>query len=490
MLLACGVSALALTPALAKSSAPSPAPAKPDFVSSAASEQTLTLYLDGAVVEETRAIACKAGDNVVELQSIPAQYQPQTLMLESYKGPANGDFQLDTVTHQAPNMNAAGALTKSIGQTVTVVEAGPNGATTKVTGKLQSVSSGQLMIEEADGTHIIYSTQDVKVGKAATNGMSANASLSLNVNCSAPGTYKIKILFQARGWDWHPTDSVVYDPKTKTITTFDASVAITNSSGAAYNQVDVNLIPGGLAGQSYGGRAVPAAAPQFKTNADAGPGGAAVENVGEQKMYTAPTKLTIAPGQSQQVRLFHSSNVPVIPEYIFDASSGYGTTTKAGLVLNTVNDAAHNLGKPLPSGDLRIYVADSSGALKLMPTSRDNATLPEVSTGQDFCINMGATSDIKGESAINAVDQKDPTNQNQILSRTETFTVTLHNYKDTDTQVTVNSGRSSTGTTVVSNAGDATLVNKDGNWVAHVNVPKGGETTVTFSVKTVYATNN
>lgn len=483
MLLACAVSALALAPAVsAPASPPAAASAQqtPDYVSVSAKSQTLTLYLDGAVVEETRSLDCKDGPNVMQLQGMPAQYKPQTLLLESVAGPANGKFELDAVAYQAPNLNVEGLLSKSIGKQITVIT-GSAGGTVQVSGTLLNVSNGELIIQETDHTAIVPVTEYVGLDKTTPDGMSPTASLTLNAKCGGAGSYTIKILYQTGGLSWHPTHSIVYDPQTGTIKTFDSSVAITNNSGAAFNNVIVNMIAGDLpAGDQYHGRAMPAA---MLNSAPGGAPEAAVpagsfQSVGEQKMYTAPAPLSIAPGQMQQVPLFQAANVPVKQEYVFDASYAAGNE-QATLLLHLVNDSQHHLGKPLPAGELRIYEMDKSGALQLMPTS---ARLQELAANEPFTINMGASSDIKGETLLNEVDQHDA--KGNITARIETFQVTLHNYKSTDTKVTVSTGRDAKSAQVVSST--TTLhADKDGTLTSTVTVPKNGSVTVTFTLKTV-----
>ena len=81
------------------------------------------------------------------------------------------------------------------------------------------------------------------------------------------------------------------------------------------------------------------------------------EQLGDLKLYTVPQRTTVAALQMKQTRLVEQHAVPF--ERIYKASInaiGYGEqdSVSAVAVLRTVNDKAHNLGLPLPSGSFLI----------------------------------------------------------------------------------------------------------------------------------------
>ena len=81
------------------------------------------------------------------------------------------------------------------------------------------------------------------------------------------------------------------------------------------------------------------------------------EQLGDLKLYTVPQRTTVAALQMKQTRLVEQHAVPF--ERIYKASINaisYGEQESVGAVamLRTVNDKAHNLGLPLPSGSFLI----------------------------------------------------------------------------------------------------------------------------------------
>jgi len=90
------------------------------------------------------------------------------------------------------------------------------------------------------------------------------------------------------------------------------------------------------------------------------------EQLGDLKLYRVPERTTVSGRQSKQVRLLDRAAVPVTLVYraTLDRREAGGSFA-ARRVLRTVNDAAHHLGLPLPSGGLAVFASQHGERLLL-----------------------------------------------------------------------------------------------------------------------------
>jgi hypothetical protein len=115
------------------------------------------------------------------------------------------------------------------------------------------------------------------------------------------------------------------------------------------------------------------------------------EQLGDLKLYRVPDRTTVASRQSKQVRLLDRSSIPISRVYGADlAADENAVSAPAHLLLRTMNDAAHHLGLPLPSGRVAVFaVRDGATLLQHESNVRDLAVDEEVE------IDMGESSDVQ-----------------------------------------------------------------------------------------------
>jgi hypothetical protein len=164
---------------------------------------------------------------------------------------------------------------------------------------------------------------------------------------------------------------------------------------------------------------------------------AAVESVGERKVFRIPGKVTVGDGQSRQLPLFDGVNVAVEHEYFVPAAQYYGEPsngfTPVGARLKLKNCSEHNLGAPLPGGTVKVLQRNSEGKLQLTA----NATIRELAKDEQFEIALGTASDVKFERvlaratavAANPNIRLRP-NQQAPEYQDQEFEVRVHNFKD------------------------------------------------------------
>jgi len=377
-----------------------------NLVRSSEGENTvLTVYQGFGVVQQSRPLHLKDGANEIQLQGMPQQYIPSTLVVLDFQG--IGSFTLGPVSYQQANFTSAAILAKSVGKRVNLKVRSNSGRQRAIEGTLQAVLSDQLLIQKTNEKVALVRFQDMEETElldGLPEGLNEKAHLAVSALTDSAGSYSVRILFRTGGLGWNANHNAVYDENAGRLTRFDSSVFVTNNSGASYHDAELHLLAGnigqaqqdfGLESAGGGMRMMAAAAPKrFNVRQ------ATAQTVGEHKLYSAPAKVTLLEGESLQVPLFQAHDVPVTREYFLPARNPYQGYQQEGeglspvsIRLKLVNDLEHKLGNPLPAGEVSIYQPDASGTLQLT----GSASLDHVTTGEAFGLTIGTSTDIKAE---------------------------------------------------------------------------------------------
>lgn len=449
-------------------------------VTQAANAVDITVFGDGfAQVEETRQVKLNAGRNQIQLNGVAGKYRADSLRIIDVKG--NGTFTYKSATYQPANLTAERILELSVGQTVTAT-VGSGATARQVTGTLTSVRGGQAIITAGDGTTYLTGTGDIAVPKLPA-GLSATASLTIEANVSAAGTYDLHFLYETEGLSWSAKHSAIYNDDNRKLESFETTVNVVNQSGTSFENANLWLLSGAVRG---GGRVQVAS---YARSADAmemaAPGGAPVESVGERKVYRITDRVTLGDGQSRQIPLFTGKDVPVEHEYFLPANSYvYDSGTGAQPVnvrLRVKNCDEHGLGTPLPAGLVKIYQRNSEKKLQLTASTN----VKELARDEVFELNIGTSSDVKAERNLTKASQPQPaprTNPNQPVYQDQEYEVTVHNFKtgkavDVVVEVAVPAEQQSVQPLTRKNANQA-------NGTVHAEPGKKGTLTYTLKVRT------
>lgn len=377
-----------------------------NLVRSSEGENTvLTVYQGFGVVQQTRPLHLKDGANEIQLQGMPQQYIPSTLVVLDFQGV--GSFTLGPVSYQQANFTSAAILAKSVGKKLNLKVRSNSGRQRSIQGTLQAVLSDQLLIQKDNEKVALVRFQDMEETElldGLPEGLNEKAHLAVAALAESAGSYSVRILFRTAGLGWSANHNAVYDENAGKLTRFDSSVFVTNNSGAAYHDAELHLLAGNIGQQDFGGglesagggmRMLAAAAPKRHSIRQA-----TAQTVGEHKLYSAPAKVTLLEGESLQVPLFQAHDVPVTREYFLPARSPYQGYNQEGeglspvsIRLKLVNDTEHKLGNPLPAGEVSIYQPDASGTLQLT----GSASLDHVTVGEAFGLTIGTSTDLKAE---------------------------------------------------------------------------------------------
>jgi hypothetical protein len=380
------------------------------FQSEGADDIALTVYQSGglAVVREQRQVRLSKGANQVYLEGLPTQYQLNSLVVLDYEGA--GELTLGPVSYRAANLDKARVLQASVGKPVTVTLTGNNGRVSNVGGTLRAVLGNELAVERSDNHRLMIVPSSQVELKELPAGLSSTPSLMMAPHASAEGDYTVGLLYEAGGLAWAARYFAFYDEKTNKLTRLEASVALTNRSGARFAHARVQLLAAsnyaqyadsyGLEMAGGGARLMAQGAPMPKRAMAAR--AASVESVGDVKMYPLEQRVTIADGETQQVTLMLAKDVPVKREYFlgagsYDAATGEDPEKLPVYVrLRLENKAESNLGAALPDGEVSILQPDSTGA----PQKTFSTRLDAVAQGESFKLEFGPSADVKAQRVL------------------------------------------------------------------------------------------
>jgi len=363
----------------------------------------LTAYQGGAaIVRERRDVTLPAGRQQLNLAGLPEQYVPGSLTVVRVVG--EGKFTLGPTSFRPANLNQSTILLGAIGTTITLFEQTPAGPS-PVKGTLRNIIGNQAILETDSGSVLVLPLgQKFELADGLPAGLTSVASLLMEPTVAKEGQFGIHILYESEGLTWQPRYEAFYDAKRKLLTRLACYVDLTNNSGGKLASATYKLIagvnPGGHRPVAKRAMARAQAAPMAASfegvaggAADFAMESAAVESVGEQKMYTLPGELAVDNGETKTATLVFAENVPVTPEYYLGAGGHYATVDKdedlpklpVHVRLRAKNDKESNLGTALPPADVRVLEPDSQGALQKTDSSY---VRQHVSTNEPFSLDL------------------------------------------------------------------------------------------------------
>ncbi len=255
-------------------------------------------------------------------------------------------------------------------------------------------------------------------------------------------------------------------------------VTITNHSGAAYKNAQLQLVAGELhrvyeAGGTLGGlremKAADQAAPQF-----------AQEALAEYHLYTLERRTILNNNETKQISLLSSSGIRI--EKVFEVDGQqfyYHNAQRPGqpfkdpvqVRIKFKNAEANALGMPLPAGTVRVYQGDSKGRVQFIGEDHIDHTPKD------------ETLDLHIGNAFDVIEERKQTDF-QILGRNiyeMAFEIRLRNHKPQPITVEVNEPI----------GGDWRIIESSFKWdktaafAARFNVPveANGESVLTYRVR-------
>lgn len=352
-----------------------PTPISQDAVKSL----NITVYNNGlGLIKDTRSVPFKKGENILSFQGVSAQIQPETALFTG-RGlkVREQNFYFDLLSRES-------LLQKFMGKDVQVIETHVvSGKKTIEDAKVLSVDAG-LVLKIGDRIETDYNGRVIFPDVPAD--LYDQPTLSVNVNADRDGTQDVELSYLTNGLTWR-ADYVAELNDAEDKINLNGWVTLTNTSGIAYNNADIQFVAGSV------NRVRPPAVPRpmmmkaarnmamMETAAVAD--GMSEEQLMDYHLYSLGRMTDIASNQTKQLALLSASDAKVQKEYKFAnivptyrsrGNFGEFDIRNAEVVLKLDNDKASNLGLSLPGGIIRVYKADSKRNMFFVGEDRINHT--------------------------------------------------------------------------------------------------------------------
>ena len=457
---------LALAATVAGAAEPVPVISQPDQ----RTRLQLTVYnQDLGLVREVRQVPVPQGDFPLEFQGVPSQVQPKTLVLEIRGGTGlairEQNFEFDLMSREK-------ILEKYVGRDVAWAQ--EEGG--RIVGRLLGIANGPVY--EVNG-EVVFEVPGRIVLPALPGDLRAWPTLVWGAHAERAGEAEIDASYLTTGLSW-AADYVLQMNAAGTEGDLQAWVSVDNRSGATYPDATLMLVAGDIhrAPVPRPGREVMMKAEMYAMDA----GGVTEEALYDYHLYTVNWPTTFKDNQTKQVSLFEAEKVKVQRQYttraeshIFRGGGDFEALPQDVVVTYAFENRKDNqLGLPMPAGVVRVYGQAESGSRQLLGED----AIKHTPRDERISLTVGNAFDIVAERR-----QQDYQRVSDRVHRA-THAITLRNHKDEDVTVRVQEMVGGDWE-VLKNSHPYAKLGAQALEFA-VNVPRDGETVVTYTVQVTY----
>jgi hypothetical protein len=392
-------------------------------------EVSITIYNnDLGLVKDIRKLDIKKGATTLDFNDVASQIDATSVNFRC----------LDDVSVQVLEQNylydlvsSESLLKRYLGKNIEVI--GEDGKSYR--GQLMSYDSKNLVLNNADGEVLVISLDKISNYKfpSLPEGLLLKPTLRWMVDSPSSGAKRCEVSYLTNGISWQ-SDYVAVVSSDDSQLDLSGWVTITNNSGTGYENAALKLVAGDVhrvTPQPRGGgirdniyMAKSESAPQFQQ-----------EDFFEYHLYTLSRPATVHDREIKQLSLFPSTRTKARKVYIFDAGGGdyyYGNNqdkVKIKANLEFENSEKAGLGMPLPKGKLRVYKADSKGALQFAGEDMIDHTPKD----EKVRVYLGDAFDITGSHKVTNHENLDALGNHY----RESYEINLKNHKKENIVVTV-----------------------------------------------------
>jgi hypothetical protein len=302
-------------------------------------------------------------------------------------------------------------------------------------GQLMSYDSRNLILASSEGEITVVALDKVADYKfpSLPEGLLLKPTLRWILDSPSSGAKRCEVSYLTNGISWQ-SDYVAVVSADDSQLDLSGWVTITNNSGTAYDNAALKLVAGDVhrVTPTIQDRGMPmsmeysakGAAPQFEE-----------EGFFEYHLYTLSRPATINDKEIKQLSLFPTTRTKARKVYVFDAAGGNyysrGNQDKVKIKTNLEfeNSEKAGLGIPLPKGKLRVYKADTKGALQFAGEDLIDHTPKD----EKVRVYLGDAFDITGGRKVTNHEEIDA-NRNHYR---ESYEINLKNHKKENIVVTV-----------------------------------------------------
>lgn len=361
-----------------------------------------------ALVTEQRTVALPAGRAVLRFEGVAAGLLPESAIVRGLPdGVREKNLDADLLTPRSLYAHSLGRpvvlrrrnrTTGLISEEPAIVRSAPDGAAVLETrAGFEAANCGPLT--------------DSLVYPAATPGLVARPTLSVEVESPAPATATLALSYLAWGFDWQ-TNYVLRMAPGAHGGEFSAWVTLASGDATSFANAEVAVVGGeanredrraadqpandALVFQCFVTPLPPLAAPTAgapelqeivvtaRRRQESIAEGIAAEDLGGLKLYRLPAATTLAANAQKQVLMIAPRRVRLAPVYtaqIWDDAAG-----PVRLQLRGRNRPADGLGLPLPAGRITVFEAVAGGEALV-----GEAAMADTAAGEILEIDLGET---------------------------------------------------------------------------------------------------
>lgn len=470
---------LALLAALTTSASIAQTPENASLTIYSGGYEGLSRYGDGsqgyALVREEHAFRLASGTDAITLSGLPAQIDVAGVDLQPL-----GDAQ---VLGQRYDFALAGQdelLRRSIGQTVTVEQAVGN-SRERHTGTLLAAGNGLTLALPNGRVRVLSDYAGFELAELP-EGLSARPGLQWDVRSSG-GSQRFQLDYPTAGLAWRAEYRADLVGGAQCTMRLAGQAQVANRSGKAFTSTQLTLVAGEP-------RRVQDAAPRQEAMMrapmamDASAGAPEPVRSGEYHAYTLPGRANLPDGSIQQVPLiatadavtcqrryevrspqrWHGGGSPVVHRQF-----GHSGDLPVTVNLAFENRQANGLGQPLPAGRVRVF--DGGDLL-------GEAALGHTAVNEEIDVALGTVFDLNAERR--ATDFQLDRSGRQMR---ESFEITLRNARDQPARVQVHEALPRWSDWEIVEASQAHEKTDAQTARFDVDVPAGGEATLTYTVR-------
>jgi hypothetical protein len=333
---------------------------------------SVTVYNSNlALVRDVRDIHLRLGVAPLRFEDVASSIMPATVHFRSLTDPQKLGVLEQNYEYDLLDPNKL--LQKYVGRELDVLYSTQDGSASR-----QVVGKGLLLADNAGGTvwrigdRIVPHAQPLSYPDLPGD-LYSRPTLIWTLENHGADAQRVEASYLTGNMNWN-ADYVLTVSRDETRADLDGWVTLVNNSGAAYENTRLQLVAGDvhrtpsatagltLASRAYTDFAAKAAAPDFEQ-----------EGFGEYHLYTLERRTSIQENETKQISLLSGTNIPV-EKYLavegqqnwYRSPQGIGNPIPQPVKVfyRFKNDQKSDLGMPLPAGTVRVYQADSKGALQ------------------------------------------------------------------------------------------------------------------------------
>jgi hypothetical protein len=419
-------------------------------------EITINIYNDGfSQITEERGITVQSGGQEIELRDIAEKIDPGSITL------SGNDFDVRWIDYRYDFVSAERLLFRFIGHEVQIQK-----DDSLIKGVLVRYDDDYLFLAAQGwpGPVSIFERDDLKNIDLPElpAGLVSRPTIAAGIESPESKTAQLKLSYLTTGLGWQAEYRLEFDGGVKG--DFSGWVSLDNQSGISFPDATVILV----AGQVDRTEPTAVSGDQFAEGTIGKTAEAPLEPLVDYHRYRLPFEVSVGEKESKQAALFQPLSMTVEHYYKYKWSE---TKSAVKSVISFENNEESGLGFPLPPG--RISLTDGETGTFLGSGEFEGAP-----AGEEAEVFMGTAFDIKAERK--RIDhRKISRNRNS-----DTFEIEVRNHKSKDIRLVIEEELYGYWE-IVEKSDDFTK--KDFQTVEfEIDVPGGGEKTVTYTVEYSY----